>query len=191
MVLSRRERYIGIATCAILGGVALYKLVAEPLWQQRVDLDGQLRVEQRLVNRTKLLFEDSKRANRLWAQMSAAGMKHNQSEAESQLVHNVTDWAQEAGLALPSQNAGRSEKEKDFSKITFRATGTGGMSQISRFLWRVETATIPIRITDVTITSRKDGTDDLSVVLGIGTIYPAPQAKPAAAPTPQANQGEQ
>ena len=55
MVLSRRERYIGIATCAILGGVALYKLVAEPLWQQRVDLDGQLRVEQRLVIVTSVM----------------------------------------------------------------------------------------------------------------------------------------
>jgi hypothetical protein len=191
VVLSRRERYIGIATCAVLGGVALYKLVVEPLREQCADLDGQLRVQHRLVNRTTALFESSRRANRLWAQMSAAGMKHNQSEAESQLVHNVTDWAQEAGLALPSQNAGRSEKEKDFNRITFRATGTGGMSQMSRFLWRIETAAIPIRITDLTITARKDGTDDLSLVLGIGTIYPAPQMPKPGAASPQANQGDQ
>jgi hypothetical protein len=49
------------------------------------------------------------------------------------------------------------------------------MAQISRFLWRIQAATIPVRITDLQITSHKEGTDDLALVLGIGTIYPAPE----------------
>jgi hypothetical protein len=47
-------------------------------------------------------------------------------------------------------------------------------------------ATIPVRITDMTITSKKEGTDDLSLQLGIATIYLTGEAekkdnKPAAA----------
>ena len=63
------------------------------------------------------------------------------------------------------------------------------MSQVGRFLYRIQTATVPVRITDLTINSRKEGTDDLAVQLGIATIYLPPDTDktnhmPAAVPTP-------
>ena len=78
-------------------------------------------------------------------------------------------------MTLSSLKPERTEKEKDFFKITFRATGGGSMAQVGRFLWRIETAQVPVRVTDVTITSRKPGTDDLAVQLGIATSYLAPE----------------
>jgi hypothetical protein len=124
--------------------------------------------------------------NRQWSHLAASGLKPNQSEAESQLVHSITEWAQDAGLTLPTQQAGRTEREREFNRMTFRATGAGGMAQISRFLYRIETASIPARITDLTTSSRKDGSDDLSLALGISTIYPAPEpSRPAPQPAAQ------
>jgi len=177
MVLSRRERYIGIFTGAFLGALALYQFVVEPLNETRTDLDAQIAIQQRVLTRDTQRIRDSRQLNRRWTDL-AADVKTNQSEAESQLVHSVTDWAQDAGIALPSQKPERPEREHDFNRLTLRATATGNMAQISRFLWRIQTATIPARITDLQLSSRKEGTDDLQVVLGISTIYPAATQNP-------------
>jgi hypothetical protein len=178
MVLSRRERYIGIFTGAFLGALALYQFVVEPLNDTRANLDSQLAIQQRVLTRDLQRIRDSHQLGRKWMELAASGIKPNQSEAESQLVHSVTDWAQDAGVALPSQKPERPEREHDFYRLTLRATGTGTMAQISRFLWRIQTATIPARITDLQLSSRKEGTDDLQIVLGISTIYPAPVQNP-------------
>ena len=107
-------------------------------------------------------------------------LSRDESLAEGTILNDVRDWAQEAGMNLSSFKPERlPEKESDFYKISFRATGSGQMSQLARFLNRIQTATIPIRITDLSITSRKEGTDDLSISVGLATIYLAPDADKA------------
>jgi len=54
------------------------------------------------------------------------------------------------------------------------------MNAIARFLWRVETAGIPIRLKELQLGSRKEGTDDLTLQLRLSTLY---QATPSPAPT--------
>ena len=114
-------------------------------------------------------------------QQRAAG---NASETESQLQNNVVSWAQDAGLTLPAVKSERTEKEKDFYKFTVRATGTGTMQQIGRFLYRMQTAQVPVRVSELTISTRKEGTDDLSVQMAISTIYLASEADNPKRPRP-------
>ena len=193
MVLSRRERFIAIATGAILGIFALDRLGVEPLLTARSELDGQIASQRSALDRAQRLFTTNRQMNQRWRQIAGTELKSSQSEAESQVIHNVHDWAQESGLALPSLKSERAEKEKDFNKLSFRAMGTGTMSQIARFLWRIQTATMPIRITELSITSRKDGTDDLSLTLGISTIqliHDPNKAKPAATAAQAGDHGQ-
>ena len=120
----------------------------------------------------------SQLASRKWSEISGHALRADASQAESQLLNSVRDWAQEAGMSLSSVNPLRSnEKEKDFYKTTFRATGGGSMAQVGRFLWRIQTSTIPVRITELTINSRKDGADDLNVSISIATIYLPPESE--------------
>ena len=86
--------------------------------------------------------------------------------------------AREAGLnPPPALKSDRTEKEKDFYKLTLRATGNGGMAQIARFLWHIQTANIPVKITELTISSRKEGADDLSLTMSVATAYLAPESE--------------
>ena len=45
------------------------------------------------------------------------------------------------------------------------------MRQIARFLWSVESATIPIRLNSIRIQSVKEGTDQLNVKLVVSALY--------------------
>ncbi len=49
-------------------------------------------------------------------------------------------------------------------------------------MWDIETATVPIRLTDVQVAPRKEGTDDLSIQFGVSTLCQRQVTpKPAAA----------
>lgn len=176
MVLSRRERYIAMTTAAVIALAGMWQLVVWPLLDRRAEVDEKLEVAQQEMLRAQRLFAASARLSRQWSQMLSGGLQRDASAAESQILNSVRDWAQDAELSLSSIRPERSgEKEKDVYKITFRATATGNMAQVGRFLWRIQTTQIPVRIVDLTISSRREGTDDLSLNLGISTIHLPPE----------------
>jgi hypothetical protein len=55
--------------------------------------------------------------------------------------------------------------------MTVLTAGTGNMRAVARFLYLAETTTLPLRIRELQIGSRKEGTDDLSVQLKLSTLY--------------------
>ena len=63
-----------------------------------------------------------------------------------------------------------------------RATLAGIAALLHSILADFQRAGIPVRITNITITTHKEGTDDLSVQFGIATLYlpPEPADKNAA-----------
>jgi hypothetical protein len=94
----------------------------------------------------------------------------------------VQRWAQESGITLSSLKPDRPESEKQFQKITIRATGSASMQSIARFLNRIQTSPKPLRISDIQITSHKEGTDELAIHIGVSTLFLAPEVpKPAKA----------
>ena len=170
MVLSKRERYIGIITGIVLGALTLDRFIVSPLLDQMGELNTKISKTRNDLTTATDLIDLSQRAKAKWATMSRGAVRSDPIEAD-QIVNNVSDWAREAGMSLSSVKPERDEKEKDFNKKTFRATGAGSMSQLGRFLYRIQTATVPVRITDLSITTRKEGSDDLSISLGVATIY--------------------
>lgn len=188
MNMSPRERRIATIAGVVIGALVLYEYVIDPQVQRIVALDEGMRQSTAALDRANGLLDASRRASRQLSQMAGAGLRRSDAEAESELLNGVREWAQESRVTLSGVKRERTEREKDFNKITFRASGSGGMGQIGRFLYRLQTASIPVRISDMTINSRKDGADDLAITLSISTIYLAPQAdKPGARPGPAPN----
>ena len=189
MTMSTRERSIATITGIIIGSLVLYQFVIEPKLTQIEQLDGEVSLATTDMERADSLFNSSRSATKQMAKIAGSGLRRNDAEAESELLNSTRQWAQEAGLSGWGIKREATVKERDFNKITFRAQGSGGMGQIGRFLYRLQTANIPVRIVDMTINSRRDGTDDLAIVLGVSTIYLAPEAEkpaPRAAPSRRA-----
>jgi hypothetical protein len=181
VVLSKRERYTAIIAIATIGILVLDHFILQPLMDRKDELAVQIATAQQQLDRANQLLRTSRRLTPKWAEMlNNGGLRRGASETESQLQNNVVAWAQDAGLQLPAVKSDRTEKEKDFNKFTVRATGTGSMQQIGHFLYRIQTATVPVHVSELTISSRKEGTDDLSVQMAISTIYLANETdKPA------------
>jgi hypothetical protein len=188
LVLSKRERLVAIATLAAVGLLALDQVVLSPLMAASDELKMQIARAREDLDKAQSLFKGRQRRTPLWADMQNKGLRRKDaSQAESQLLNSIREWAQDSGMTLLSAKPDRTDKEKDFQRSTFRVTGSGGMGQIGRFLWHAQTAEMPVRIVDLQLTTRKEGTDDLSLQVGISTIYLVPESdKEASAESPGA-----
>lgn len=175
MIISGRERLIILAAASVVAILLLDRYVITPLDEYRDALDVR---KQRLLgdmDRAQALLEHKRKLAPKWREMIAGGLKGDPSEAESQVLHLVQDWSQEAGLKLTSLKPDRLIEKRNLQEISFQAAGTGSMKAVSRFLWRLETAKAPIRVKEMQLGARKEGSDDLTLQLRLSTLYQAAQ----------------
>lgn len=171
MMTSPRERWIGIVALGVVGLWLLDQVWLSPVLARLGDASERLDQHQRELARADQLFQNRQRAQRAWRQMTGTTLPRDASTAESQVLNHVREWASASGLTLTSLKPERSEKERDFQRITLRATAHGTMAQAVGFLQAVQTSAIPIRVADIQIASRREGTDDLALQMGLATIY--------------------
>lgn len=175
MILTQRERYIALAAGGALALLVVNYFFLSPLSARSERVDEQITKATLDMQHADAVFANGRRMNRQWSEMLDAGLTSDASAAESQALHAVRDWAQRAEIGSPSSlKPERRETRGRFQQITLRATGTGSMESVGELLHAIETADIPIRVTDLQITSRKEGTDELSLQLGVSTICLAP-----------------
>lgn len=170
MALTKRERTISLVVAGALAIFLLDQYALTPMLSRGSQIETESRECQLQDKKAQQLFVKNRKLGGKWSEMNAAGLGSDASTAESRLLHSIRDWAQDSGLNLASVKPERSEPERQFQKITFRASGTGPMSAVSKFLWQVETAKIPVRIADLQLSSRKEGMDDLSLQLSVSTL---------------------
>jgi hypothetical protein len=177
MVLSKRERYIGFGVGAALAILLLDSVVLSPYTRalDKIHADEKNYAEQQMAGVDAMKQQHDRQGE--WQGMLNSGLKTDAAEADSQARHAVMDWMQNSHVALTTITPERQTAVGKFQVISFHVTGTGSMPSITRLLWSLETATIPMRIGDVTIKPRKEGTDDLSVDLTISTLCMPPASQ--------------
>lgn len=168
---------MAVATAGMLVLAGVYQFVLTPLGERRERVKIDVAAARADFGRAERQVQAARRLDQRWGEMLSAGLSADASRAEGQALRALRDWAQDAGLSLSSLKPERTEQRKQFLEITLRATGAGSMRSVGQFLARVRTATIPVRVTDLTISARKEGTDELSVQLGVSTICLAPEPR--------------
>ena len=178
MILSNRERTVGVLTVAVLGILALDRVVLNPLMAKRNEIDAKTRTVREDLDRVYELSGRRREMGQTWREMVAGGLKTDASEAESQVLQALEGWGREARLNVTMLKQESTEKLKPYQVINFRVSGSGTMESVSRFIFKVQQSKMPLRISDMTVTSKKEGTsDELTVTLGVSTIFLPPDPK--------------
>ena len=173
MAFSNREKIIIAATVAALCFLVLSYGLGRLLNERAAVKDNEALLVAKLA-KAGVLFERRRMLEPRWRQMLAGGLRSDPAEAESQLLRALRDWSVEVGVKLSSLRPDRSGEKSKLPEIIVHAAGSGSMSSVSRLLWRIETARIPVKIRMLQLGSRKDGTDDLSLHLRVSTLYCPP-----------------
>ena len=171
MVLSKRERYIVLGAALVVVGMGLDTFALSPLMEARdaaATEKGKLTVE---MNRARKAIDLGLELAPRWLAMNKAGLKDDPGEAESQVLHSMRDWMEKSRVEIALLKPERLAEKTQLPQVVIQASGNGSMESIARLLWRIQTATIPIRITELQLSARKEGIDDLSVQLRLTTVY--------------------
>ena len=170
MIFSNREKVIIAATVAALCFLGLFYGLTRLLSERAAVEDNEAQLVAKLA-KARSLFDRRRLLEPRWQQMLAGGMRRDPTEAESQLLRSLRDWSVTEGVKLSSLRPERSAEKSKLPEIIVHAAGSGSMASVSRLLWRIETARIPVKIKMLQVGSRKDGTDDLSLHLRVSTLY--------------------
>jgi len=171
VVLSKRERVIVFVTIAVLATLVIDRYAVNPFLDARSQVHWDY---QRLVGemaQTGSLFDRRKLMQRKWQDMVDGGLQNDASKTESKVLHALRDWSEKHGVTLASVKPDHIDGEGKLHEITFLVTGTGSMSALGEFLWQVEATSMPLRIKELQIGSRREDGNDMSVQLRISAIY--------------------
>ena len=185
MLANRREKLIAVVVAAGLVLLLTYTYLWSPYQDENAKVGGDLAAESVKLRIATQLIKDRKAVDDKWKGLLDGGLKTDPAAAESQALHAMRDFAQNTRIDLQSLKPERIARSGDFQQIRIQATGNGTTSGVANMIWQIENAKIPLRVTDLRLTARKEGTDDLSFSLNVATIAftPAPETKQAAART--------
>jgi len=176
MTFNQREKILIAAALAVLAVLALDRYAVTPLLAWRYAAQAQRELRQAEMAEATSLLQRRKLLDRRWKDMRTDGLKPGRAEAEGQILRSLRDWADEAGVRISSLRLEYPPQQSELPEIVVHAAGTGSMRSARQLLWRIEDARIPVRIKMLQLGSRKDGTDDLSVLMRVSTLYlPGPE----------------
>jgi hypothetical protein len=185
VVLSQRERYVAITLGLVLVLLVVYEAVYSPLsdWSSRISSDKKAALDQAAAD--DKLFADKAHLLKVWDDIQKGGLQSDPSVGQNQLRQAVTEWAVQSGVSVSAGTSGAASPVGDpktgFVSAVVQVTCAGTTSGIAKLLYQIEVAKIPARIHSITISSKKEGVDDLLVVLNLTTLC---VVKPNSAPTP-------
>jgi Tfp pilus assembly protein PilO len=186
VVLSKRERYVFMGVLVVLGILLLDSFVIGPAFAYRAGIVSDVEKAEQEIADNRRVVKLRGQAEKLWSQMTTQnGLKSDASAAEEQLMVSLEQWVRESGLESQNFKKENPAEIGKFQAARGSITATGRMKGVAQFLWRVETAPIPLKITSLQVTPRKDGVDDLSLNISVSTLYVPPEAekpKPGARP---------
>jgi hypothetical protein len=171
MVLSRREKYVFIGAVLLLVWLVLDRFALSRLLASRTESESQKKALLADLNRAGATLRHSQQLSPRWQEMTRTGIKGEPGEAESQIFHTIHAWAVETGVSLSLLRPDRLTEKTVLPEIAFQAVGTGSMESIAKLLWRIQNATIPVRVTELQLAARTEGADDLSVQMRLSTVY--------------------
>jgi hypothetical protein len=184
VVISKRERYIAIGAVSAIALLALNSFALSPYLQKRDDIATELAGVNKKLDESDELFRRQRILRPVWSNIEQAGLQTDSSDAGIQVDQAIDQWVRNSNLLLANfRPDARPTQQGQFQVLSFHISVNGPLNAISHLLWSAETAAIPLRVTDLQISPRHEGTDDLTVQLTVSTISIVPQsAKPAVNP---------
>ena len=197
MALSKREKLIaiGVGVAAVVFVADYY--VLDPYVKSREAVTKELENTTAKLREANSRLTRARRMDRDWRAMEAGagGVKTDQSAAQFQILEAVGEYAREAGVNLNSRTPQPENRNDRTQVLRLHAIGTCNTASAAKLLWRVETAPIPLKVDEITLTSGKPGTDELAINLMVSTIWVKPpdpkDAKNPAQPARRAPAGEE
>lgn len=180
MILSKRERCIAAITLAAVFFLAFDRFLLSPYLDRRA----------RLLSEKHRLTVELEEARSLFTRRDGNQtqlekmLESDTGTVESLTLKSMRNWAEESGLALSMLKPERSARIGPMEELSFQVIGYGSMRAIRDFLWKIESARLPVKISELRLSARKDNSDDLTLQVRVAALSLAPADKNSSGTAP-------
>ncbi len=171
MALTARERKMMIIAVAAVVFLVSNKYILSPILDKRSE-DKEIRQElEAELDRSQTMLERKKLQQRRWIQMQEDGLGRDIQKAESMVYRYIETSSYRSGLELGSIQPDRLSNDGKLGEVEFVLSGTGSMASVTRFLWDLETARIPLKIKSYQLGSKNEKAEVMTVQVELSTVY--------------------
>jgi|GEM_PF-6780040 len=175
MLASKREKNIAIATVSAIALFVVWAYFVQPYLTNLQQIrDDTAKARQDLADGRKMINAQVS-LQKTMNEMRSHGLKDDESQADTQLDYAMVQWSQLSGVEGPPELRREAPaKAGIFPIIGYTVQVAGTSKAMSRVMWALETATLPIRISSMTVTPQREGTDNLTIHLEVSTLSMPP-----------------
>lgn len=156
----------------------LDRFVLTPALRQLERTESQKQELLAQLTEARSLFERRAMLERKWKTMLSDGLR-NDAEAESRVARALDEWSVDTRLMLSSVKPERVAGDKGLKEMTFVVAGKGQLDAVAKFLYKVETAELPIKVKDLQLGSASEAGDSMSLQLRLSALYLGAGEKPS------------
>jgi hypothetical protein len=171
MALTNRERMIMIIAGLAIGTLVFDKYILTPVLNKRSEMTLQKDNLQAEVEQAKSTLRRQQTLQKLWDQMQEAGLSNDIQAIEGKLFRHLDESSYQTGLQLTSIQPERLQTQGQIGQIEFMVSGTGSMDSVTRFLWNIEMAEIPLKINSLQLGANNENALQMSLQLQLSSIY--------------------
>lgn len=168
--MSKRERILVWAVALIVGFFALDRLIITPLQAHLSQLTADADDVDQQIDEARVLIDNAQLIETRWQGRVGAGLGLDPATARLRVQGQLSEFAEASGLALTNLSAGGNLNSDPFTEIRFSLTGTGELRAVTRFLQRVQEASIPLAVQTCDISRRDDSGGRLTLRLTVSTL---------------------
>ncbi len=169
MAISTRERYIVIVLLVAVAALVFDRLLLGWYLDVRSDLVDQRTAKSNALDQAHLTLRRELQLRQLVANMNGS-LSADSATAEAQLLHQLHDWEQQAGVSGGSFQRSRIDQEHGYTRLTFQIAAVGSQASVAGLIYRLETAVIPLRIESTMVRPKAEGSDELQVHVTVSTL---------------------
>jgi hypothetical protein len=177
--MSRREKILALVILGLGGLFVFDRLLIAPLTESFAAMNERTaQLEAQLTEARALVGMDSK-IRRRWEAYRQAGLDRSTEAARIRVQAELSERAADSRFQVATLSSGRVLTGDPYDRLTFSLDGSGTLRQVHDFLYALQAADFPVRVTDCTVVRRRDD-DRLTVSMTLSTIIAANAEETAA-----------
>jgi Tfp pilus assembly protein PilO len=178
MQIKNRQQLLtfgAILTVVILLGD---RVIISPLtraWKERTARVAKLTES---IKQGAVLMERERIIHDRWHSMQTNALPNDTSKAENLVMNAIGRWELESGVRFNSLKPQPKRNADDYMTIECRIDATGTLESMTKFVYNLETDSLPIKVEELEVTSRDTAGQQISLIMRITGLLISPQDEP-------------
>jgi len=146
-----REKILLIVAAIALGSLTFDRLLLTPAIAYYQETTENIQALEESLQKGKILMDREQILRHTWAEMHRDDLPENISEAENQVLKPFDAWITNSNLQLLSFKMQWNTTGENYTALECFAVAQGSLEQIARFMYQLETDSLPLNVENLEI----------------------------------------